>query len=123
MKNILFSLSLLFCSSIYAQETPPQKGVCFLVQGNKPEAPKPCVINTGGGAGGSYVQFKVGKTNVLIEESEGDVSVGNSPKTLKDGVNYMRDHKTLKVIPNSEEDFPKFFCTKQKSGSLDACFK
>ena len=123
MKYIILFLSIFLSSNIFAHENPPRKGTCFLVRNGNPETPKPCTIYSGGGAGGSYVKFKVGSANILIEEVEGEVGVGSSPEHLKDGNNYMRDAKTLKEIPYSEEDIPKYFCAKQTNGNLDACFK
>lgn len=121
MKNIIFSICLIFSVSVFAYDNPPQRGKCFLVKDGNPTKPNDCILYSGGGAGGSFVHFKVGKENILIENTD-NVSIGHTLETLMDGEDYMRDGKTLKVIPTSDKDIPKYFCTKQISGKLDACF-
>lgn len=121
MKKIVFSLLLVVGFSALAHDNPPEIGKCFIVNNGIPTKPVSCVINTGGGAGGSFINFKVKGKNILIEEGQ-DINVGTDAESLSKGEIYSRDYKTFKKIKNPKNDDPWYYCARQVSGKLDACF-
>lgn len=126
MKKILLALSFVSVSA-FAHENPDIKGQCMIVDGVNKVVP--CKVLTGGGAGGMYTAYKIGKKEIVVEEStmckDGEVTCDttmgiNSGKSIP-AKNYYRDYKTKKVINKPKETGKSWYCTKQIKGKLDAC--
>ncbi|MER8075383.1 hypothetical protein [Acinetobacter pittii] len=124
--TICFLGSIFLTSAAFAHEYPDVKGQCFVVDGKN--IPKPCIVSSGGGAGGMYTALKIGKQNFLVEEStmnpdseERSIVMGKDVDHLMDAVDYSRDFKTKKVIKIYKDD--SWSCYKQIKGKLDACYR
>ncbi|KJV40993.1 hypothetical protein [Acinetobacter brisouii] len=124
MKKILIVLSFVSASA-FAHENPDIKGKCMIVDGVNKVVP--CKVSTGGGAGGMYTAYKIGKKEILVEESTMckngeatcDTTMGTNPDKLMPAQNYYRAYKTKKVINKPKEK--DWYCTRQIKGKLDAC--
>ncbi|MCH7330236.1 hypothetical protein [Acinetobacter modestus] len=124
MKKIIMC-AFLFCTNTFAHEFPVQKGECFLVKSNVPQKVQSCIVNSGGGAGGSYTALKIQKLNVLIEESDkGEITLGSDAKSLQEGDFYYRQlkNKNTKISLQKAKTTPAYYCAKQIKGSLDVCY-
>lgn len=127
MKTTICLLGSIFLTSAaFAHENPDRKGQCFVVDGKN--ITKPCVVSSGGGAGGMYTALKIGKQNFLIEEStmnpdseERSIVMGKDVDHFMDAVEYSRDFKTKKVIKNFKSD--SWSCYSQIKGKLDVCYR
>ena len=126
MNKILIMLTAVISVQVFAHENPDRKAQCFAVEGKN--ITKPCVVSSGGGAGGMYTLLTIGEKEYLIEEStmntdseERSISMGSDSDELLEAVNYYRDGKTKKVIKNYKDD--SWLCYSQIKGKLDACYR
>jgi hypothetical protein len=127
MKTIICLLSSLLISvAAFAHENPDRIGQCFVIDGKN--IAKPCIVSSGGGAGGMYTLLTIGEKEYLIEEStmntdseERSISMGSDSDELLEAVNYYRDGKTKKVIKNYKDD--SWSCYSQIKAKLDACYR
>ncbi|QWZ59892.1 hypothetical protein I6L28_15120 [Acinetobacter pittii] len=127
MKTIICLLSSFLISAIaFAHENSDRIGKCFVPNGKN--ITSPCVISSGGGAGGMYTLLTIGETEYLIEEStmnpdsdKRSIAMGSDSDDLLEAVDYSRDFKTKKVIKNFKSD--SWSCYKQIKGKLDICYK
>ncbi|AMX20347.1 hypothetical protein IEC338SC_3236 [Acinetobacter pittii] len=126
MKKVLVMLAACISIQAFAHENPDRKGQCFIVDGQN--ITKPCVVSSGGGAGGMYTALKIGKQNILIEEStmnpdseDRSIAMGKDVDHMLDAEEYYRDGISKKVIKTYKEG--SWFCNKQIKGKLDVCFK
>ncbi|HGU9765499.1 TPA: hypothetical protein ACNFOO_000949 [Acinetobacter baumannii] len=126
MKKVLVMLAACISVQAFAHENPDRKGQCFIVDGKN--ITKPCIVSSGGGAGGMYTALKIGKQNFLIEEStmnpdsEGrSIAMGKDVDNMMDAEEYYRDGNSKKVVKNYKDG--SWFCNKQIKGKLDVCFK
>lgn len=87
-----------------AHDNPSQKGMCIF---NKSK-PTPCTIESGGGAGGGWINLYAGKKRIYIEDSDNFSYIG---------------HNEDQTFPAKKYKNNGFFCTKQINGSLLGCFK
>ncbi|MCH4243846.1 hypothetical protein [Acinetobacter gerneri] len=125
MKSLI-AISLMFVSiSAFAHENPDRKGQCLIVSGKN--SPQPCVISSGGGAGGMYTILNINKKQYHIEEStmcEDDcgISLGSDLNHMKDASHYYLDAKTKKIVKEPKPNSPFWNCYKQVRGNLNVCY-
>lgn len=127
MKTIICLISTILVSTVaIAHENPDSKGQCFIVDGKN--ITKPCVVSSGGGAGGMYTALKIGKQNFHIEEStlnpdseDRSIAIGKDLDHMMDAEEYFRDGKSKKIIINYKDG--SWFCNRQIKGKLDVCYK
>ena len=126
MKKVLLVLSFVSASA-FAHENEAIKGRCMIIDGTNKIVP--CKIVTGGGAGGMYTTYKVGKKEITVEESTMckndeatcDTTMGTNSSKSMPAKNYYRDYRTKKVINDLPKKGNYWSCTKQIKGKLDAC--
>ena len=126
--RVLFTVLLAGAASLaFAHENPSLKGQCFVPQGK--QQVHVCQINSGGGAGGMYTTFKIGKQTYLIEESlmcddntACTVSMGSGPSRLKDAASYQRNVYTKREVPEGLYD-QYWSCVRQIKGKMDVCYR
>ena len=126
--RVVFTVLLAGAASFaFAHENPSLKGQCFVPQG-KPQV-QACQINSGGGAGGMYTTFKIGKQTYLIEESlmcdnntACTVSMGSDPSRLQDATTYQRNVYTKREVPEGLYD-QYWSCVRQIKGKMDVCYR
>ena len=125
----VLSMFLLACAAsfAFAHENPSLKGQCFVPQGK--QQVQACQIDSGGGAGGMYTTFKIGKQTYLIEESlmcdentACTVSLGSDPSRLKDATTYQRNVYTKREVPEGLYD-QYWSCVRQIKGKMDVCYR
>lgn len=126
MKKVLVMLAACISVQAFAHENPDRKGQCFIVDGKN--ITKPCIVSSGGGAGGMYTALKIGKQDFLIEEStmnpdseDRSIAMGKDVDNMMDAEEYYRDDNSKKVVKNYKDG--SWFCNKQIKGKLDVCFK
>ncbi|MFX4955790.1 hypothetical protein ABTC33_17930 [Acinetobacter baumannii] len=127
MKTITCLLSSVLISTLtFAHENPDSKGQCFIVDGKN--ITKPCIVSSGGGAGGMYTALKIGNQNIHIEEStmnpdseERSIAMGKDVDHMQDAEEYYRDGVSKKIIKTYKDG--SWFCNKQVKGKLDVCYK
>ena len=126
--RVLFTVLLAGVASLaLAHENPCLKGLCFVPQGK--QQVHTCQIDSGGGAGGMYTTFKIGKQTYLIEESlicdentACTVSLGSDPSRLKDATSYQRNVYTKREVPEGLYD-QYWSCVRQIKGKMDVCYR
>lgn len=126
--RVLFTVLLAGVASLaLAHENPCLKGLCFVPQGK--QQVHTCQIDSGGGAGGMYTTFKIGKQTYLIEESlmcdentACTVSMGSDPSRLKDAATYQRNVYTKREVPEGLYD-QYWSCVRQIKGKMDVCYR
>ena len=126
--RVLFTVLLAGVASLaLAHENPCLKGLCFVPQGK--QQVHTCQIDSGGGAGGMYTTFKIGKQTYLIEESlmcdentACTVSLGSDPSRLKDAATYQRNVYTKREVPEGLYD-QYWSCVRQIKGKMDVCYR
>ena len=126
--RVVFTVLLAGAASLaLAHENPSLKGQCFVPQG-KPQV-QACQIDSGGGAGGMYTTFKIGKQTYLIEESlmcddntACSVTLGSDPSRLKDAATYQRNVYTKREVPEGLYD-QYWSCVRQIKGKMDVCYR
>ena len=126
--RVVFTVLLAGAASLaFAHENPSLKGLCFVPQGK--QQVHACQIDSGGGAGGMYTTFKIGKQTYLIEESlicdentACTVSLGSDPSRLKDATSYQRNVYTKREVP--EDLYDQYWsCVRQIKGKMDVCYR
>ena len=126
--RVLFTVLLAGAASLaFAHENPSLKGQCFVPQGK--QQVQACQIDSGGGAGGMYTTFKIGKQTYLIEESlmcddntACTVTLGSDPSRLKDATSYQRNVDTKREVPEGLYD-QYWSCVRQIKGKMDVCYR
>ena len=126
--RVLFTVLLAGAASLaFAHENSSLKGQCFVPQGK--QQVHACQIDSGGGAGGMYTTFKIGKQTYLIEESlmcdentACTVSLGSDPSRLKDAASYPRNAYTKREVPEGLYD-QYWSCVRQIKGKMDVCYR
>ena len=126
--RVLFTVLLAGVASLaLAHENPCLKGLCFVPQGK--QQVHTCQIDSGGGAGGMYTTFKIGKQTYLIEESlmcdentACTVTLGSDPSRLKDAATYQRNVYTKREVPEGLYD-QYWSCVRQIKGKMDVCYR
>ena len=126
--RVVFTVLLAGAASLaLAHENPSLKGQCFVPQGK--QQVQACQIDSGGGAGGMYTTFKIGKQTYLIEESlmcdentACTVSLGSDPSRLKDATSYQRNVDTKREVPEGLYD-QYWSCVRQIKGKMDVCYR
>ena len=126
--RVLFTVLLAGVASLaFAHENPSLKGQCLVPQGK--QQVHTCQIDSGGGAGGMYTTFKIGKQTYLIEESlmcdentACTVSLGSDPSRLKDATSYQRNVDTKREVPEGLYD-QYWSCVRQIKGKMDVCYR
>ena len=126
--RVLFTVLLAGAASFaFAHENPSLKGLCFVPQGK--QQVHACQIDSGGGAGGMYTTFKIGKQTYLIEESlmcddntACTVTLGSDPSRLKDATTYQRNVYTKREVPEGLYD-QYWSCVRQIKGKMDVCYR
>ena len=126
--RVLFTVLLAGAASLaFAHENPCLKGLCFVPQGK--QQVQACQIDSGGGAGGMYTTFKIGKQTYLIEESlmcdentACTVTLGSDPSRLKDAATYQRNVYTKREVPEGLYD-QYWSCVRQIKGKMDVCYR
>ena len=126
--RVLFTVLLAGSVSLaFAHENPSLKGQCFVPQGK--QQVQACQIDSGGGAGGMYTTFKIGKQTYLIEESlmcddntACTVTLGSDPSRLKDATTYQRNVYTKREVPEGLYD-QYWSCVRQIKGKMDVCYR
>ena len=126
--RVLFTVLLAGVARLaLAHENPCLKGLCFVPQGK--QQVHTCQIDSGGGAGGMYTTFKIGKQTYLIEESlicdentACTVSLGSDPSRLKDATSYQRNVYTKREVPEGLYD-QYWSCVRQIKGKMDVCYR
>lgn len=122
--KILIAIGLLVVSAFaMAHDNDDLKGQCFIVNGNNKS--KPCVVSSGGGAGGMYTILRFNNKNYHIEEStmcDSDCGawLGSDIEHMKEAKQYYLDAKTKKPI--KDPNYRSWFCYKQLSGNLNVCY-
>ena len=126
--RVVFTVLLAGAASFaFAHENPSLKGLCFVPQGK--QQVQACQIDSGGGAGGMYTTFKIGKQTYLIEESlmcddntACTVTLGSDPSRLKDATTYQRNVYTKREVPEGLYD-QYWSCVRQIKGKMDVCYR
>ena len=126
--RVLFAVLLAGVASLaFAHENPSLKGQCLVPQGK--QQVHTCQIDSGGGAGGMYTTFKIGKQTYLIEESlmcddntACTVTLGSDPSRLKDAATYQRNVYTKREVPEGLYD-QYWSCVRQIKGKMDVCYR
>ena len=126
--RVLFTVLLAGVASLaLAHENPSLKGLCFVPQGK--QQVHTCQIDSGGGAGGMYTTFKIGKQTYLIEESllcdentACTVTLGSDSSRLKDATTYQRNVYTKHEVPEGLYD-QYWSCMRQIKGKMDVCYR
>ena len=126
--RVVFTVLLAGAASFaFAHENPSLKGLCFVPQGK--QQVQACQIDSGGGAGGMYTTFKIGKQTYLIEESlmcdentACTVTLGSDPSRLKDATSYQRNVDTKREVPEGLYD-QYWSCVRQIKGKMDVCYR
>ena len=126
--RVVFTVLLAGAASLaLAHENPSLKGQCFVPQGK--QQVQACQIDSGGGAGGMYTTFKIGKQTYLIEESlmcddstACTVTLGSDPSRLKDATTYQRNVYTKREVPEGLYD-QYWSCVRQIKGKMDVCYR
>ena len=126
--RVVFTVLLAGAVSLaFAHENPSLKGLCFVPQGK--QQVQACQIDSGGGAGGMYTTFKIGKQTYLIEESlmcddntACTVTLGSDPSRLKDAATYQRNVYTKREVPEGLYD-QYWSCVRQIKGKMDVCYR
>ena len=126
--RVVFTVLLAGAVSLaFAHENPSLKGLCFVPQGK--QQVHACQIDSGGGAGGMYTTFKIGKQTYLIEESlmcddntACTVTLGSDPSRLKDAASYQRNVDTKREVPEGLYD-QYWSCVRQIKGKMDVCYR
>ena len=94
-KKVMFLLFIsfsLFGLNVYAHDNPTQKGICYLFNKNKLISKGNCKIESGGGAGGYWVNLSYKNKSYNFEYSSDE-----------DDVSYLRDNKKYNIIKNSQK--------------------
>ena len=126
--RVVFTVLLAGAASLaFAHENPSLKGQCFVPQGK--QQVHACQIDSGGGAGGMYTTFKIGKQTYLIEESlmcddntACTVTLGSDPSRLKDAATYQRNVYTKREVTEGLYD-QYWSCVRQIKGKMDVCYR
>ena len=126
--RVVFTVLLAGAASFaFAHENPSLKGLCFVPQGK--QQVQACQIDSGGGAGGMYTTFKIGKQTYLIEESlmcdentACTVTLGSDPSRLKDAATSQRNVYTKREVPEGLYD-QYWSCVRQIKGKMDVCYR
>lgn len=123
MKSLI-AINLCLCrSQRLHMRIQDRKGQCLIVRENSPQ---PCVISSGGGAGGMYTILNINKKQYHIEEStmcEDDcgISLGSDLNHMKDASHYYLDAKTRKLLKNLSR-VQQFGIVISKSVTLNVCY-
>ena len=125
MKKILITLFIALSNNAWSYDNPQIKSKCYVPE--KPNQIHSCIISSGGGAGGMYTSFQIGKQNYHVEEStmcENEdrckVSFGSDVTNMLDAKIYYRSLKTNKVMNEPKKN--NWVCYKQLNGNLHACY-
>ena len=121
--SILASVLALACSGASAHSNPDESGVCYIFKANKLTSKAPCIISSGGGAGGIYtsLDFK-GKTYSFESgiDSKGNEVWSDSKGAVK---SYLRDGTFYKKISQNEAQYANhlLYCFSSAKTKLDIC--
>lgn len=117
MKALTLSLLLAASGAALAHSNEDQVKVCYLFNSDKLISTKPCVVSSGGGAGGLYSNIKMGKKSYSIESGYNgeDATMNNKP-----AVTYSRNEFYNRLADNQDVE-PFMFCTQQKGSNISVC--
>ena len=125
MRKIIIVLGALLSGSVFAHDYPSEIRKCFIADGANQV--QKCTLDSGGGAGGTYVHLTMGKRTFLMEESNMCEELGECWKvmgkdadSLEDSVGYFRDKNTKKVISKYKDG--AWVCEKQVKGKMNVCY-
>lgn len=107
-----------------AHSNPDEVAVCYSFSGNSLKKTQPCIVSSGGGAGGVYTAIAVGGKKYAMEgpcDNNGNCNYSWSSKPI---ISYTRDGTfyrklTQKEAFNNSDNL--LYCYKTKNGSLDIC--
>lgn len=119
LNKIIIGLFLFFLAIIsHARPNPDKIGICYLFQDDTLKDRGVCIISTGSGAGGEYINLDFNKKDYLFEFQTSD---------LEDKLTYLRDsrfyHKITPELMSSYEyeDEDILLCYKDKP--FDICYQ
>lgn len=123
MKRILIWGIAAVSTCAVAHQNPDKVGQCFSVDGD--QSTHPCLIKSGGGVGGIYLDLQFNNKEYLLEKSKtcgGNClpHLGTIPEDVKEATRYFRSFKDKKVVQSKNSN--TWTCYKQNKGKLDVCF-
>lgn len=117
-----FAIALLLCIGgvsllSHARPNPDQIGVCYLFQGDSLKKKDVCVISSGSGAGGYYINLYLNGKPYLFEFSHDDMNLSKD--------SYSRDPYFYQKLKDETQDYvdseESIYCFKHKP--YDICYK
>lgn len=120
----------------HAHSNPDEVKVCYSFSGNTLKQIQPCIVSTGGGAGGIYESIRIGNKSYLFEggciiNGDGDCDYDyayypgdpNGKEKPRDAISYLRDATFHHRVSEDESSLANhlLYCFKTKNGSVDIC--
>ena len=114
----------------HAHSNPDEVKVCYSFSGNTLKQTQPCIVSTGGGAGGIYTSIRIGNKSYLFEgycSIDGDCEYTyypNDPDTKPiDTISYLRDGTFHHKVSEDESALANhlLYCFKTEDGAIDIC--
>ena len=114
----------------HAHSNPDEVKVCYSFSGNTLKQTQPCIVSTGGGAGGIYESIRIGNKSYLFEgycSIDGDCEYTyypNDPDTKPiDTISYLRDGTFHHKVSEDESALANhlLYCFKTEDGAIDIC--
>ena len=136
IRAIILSLGTLAALSMpllaQAHSNPDEVKVCYSFSGDTLKQTQPCIVSTGGGAGGIYESIRIGNKSYLFEGScymddECDYSYypggPDGKEKPRDAISYLRDATFHHKVSEDESALANhlLYCFKVKNGSVDIC--
>jgi len=129
MKYLLLLIGFLCSSSIYSAPMSEDVSICYKFSNDRLVNKSTCIINSGYGAGGSYVAIEHGKFTYNIETmnnyNEKTDDYDESEPTVNDmpAYYYHRDLFYKKITDSSFVTDSSLNCVKTKNKKIDICYK
>lgn len=117
MKPLIFAL-LLIAGPVWAHTNEDQAKVCYLFKGDKLTKQAPCVVSSGGGAGGIYAQMQMGRQTYNVET---DYNGDNATINDKPGQAYTRNEFYKRLPSSSQNEAPFMYCFQRKGSQISIC--
>ena len=129
MKNLILACFSILSCSVYAAPMNEEVSICYKFSNDQLVKKSTCIINSGYGAGGSYVSIEQGKLSYNIEteltDNEQTDDSEESEPTLNDmsARFYHRDLFYKRITDKSLITDNSLNCVVTKNKKLDICYK
>lgn len=129
MKKVIIVCLSIFSCSVYSAPMREDVSICYKFNNEKLVNKSTCIINSGYGAGGSYISIEQGKTTYNVETinnynektdeyEESQPTLNSMPATY-----YHRDLFYKKITDSSLITDDSLNCIKTKNLKIDICYK